>query len=51
MNNIKLLKYDRTDISEQIDVNKISKSTFVTICQHLSQVQHLSLLVFFEYMA
>ena len=34
MNNIKLLKYDRTDISEQIDVNKISKSKELNICHY-----------------
>ena len=34
MNNIKLLKYDRTDISEQINVNKISKSKELNICHY-----------------
>ena len=36
MNNIKMLYYDRIDVSEIIDINKTSAS----------RVRHLSLLVF-----
>ena len=34
MNNIKMLYYDRTDVSEGIDVNKTSKSKECDICHY-----------------
>ena len=34
MNNIKLLYYDRIDVSKRIDVNKTSKSKECDICHY-----------------
>ena len=34
MNNIKMLYFDRIDVSEEIDVNKISKSKECDICHY-----------------
>ena len=34
MNNIKMLYYDRTDVSERIDVNKTSTSKECDICHY-----------------
>ena len=36
MNNIKMLIYDRTDVSEGIDVNKISKSNEIFVTTGIS---------------
>ena len=34
MNNIKMLYYDRTDVSEEIEINKISASKECDICHY-----------------
>ena len=34
MNNIKMLYYDRIDVSERIDVNKTSESVECNICHY-----------------